>query len=333
MGAGELDLGECSNTACHGVETKEWKVDQSGPEAECKSCHEETVYINKVPVKHNVEEGTECATCHDQTMNKDGSFKSLGLHMNGRKEVVGDTCIACHEDPHNNHKKGINNPETWEFIEECSNCHIKKYEYPFRVSENDTHMDGLPTINPQVCSTCHDEIPETAVHDAHVELESSISVPCEECHRPVVLIKSISLDEEGKIVIETDLFNHMQDDWPVVEFSGLAIGKSVQEALALPAGVKPTYKESDNESGGTCTNVYCHGVTLPEGKLGSSVSSKDKPTAPENCNVCHGNPPSSNQTVHDDNDDKDCVDCHYAEEDYQKYHVDGKLQVIEEVEE
>ncbi len=93
----------CSNVSCHGnfairgVEGTHAIVRWNDPAVTCSSCH------GMPPAGHpavaNGADPRSCNICHSGTVNPDGKVNVAGgLHMNGKLDVEGGSCTACHGD-------------------------------------------------------------------------------------------------------------------------------------------------------------------------------------------------------------------------------------------
>ena len=94
----------CSNISCHGTfrlgtvsGTNATVVWSDLAPVTCTSCHA------LPPLGHPAIAGTptaaSCASCHEDTVNADGTINlATGAHLNGKADVTGGTCSSCHGD-------------------------------------------------------------------------------------------------------------------------------------------------------------------------------------------------------------------------------------------
>ncbi len=175
----------------------------------------------------------------------------------------------------------------------CMQCHGTD----FAGGPSDVSCTTCHTRGPDACDTCHEEVPTTGAHPAHVG-DGSANVGCETCHRVPA-----RWDDEGHVRRAGG-----GDPAPAeVEMTGLA---AVTIEPADRAG-PPSYEA------GTCRNVYCHGDVL--GASGGSArqpSWASDPPGPAACGSCHGEPPPSHA-------DASCTTCHPSG----PAHLDGVIDI------
>ncbi len=175
----------------------------------------------------------------------------------------------------------------------CAQCHGDD----FAGGAAGASCTSCHTGGPDACDTCHEAVPTTGAHAAHVGTGAA-DVACAGCHRVPA-----RWDDEGHIRRDD-----AGDPAPAeVELTGLA---TVTVKPADRAG-PPVF------AGGTCHNVYCHGAVL--GAAGGTTPepawARDAP-GPASCDSCHGAPPPRHAS-------RDaCAACHPP-----GLHLDGITQV------
>lgn len=132
----------CSNVYCHGASLSGgthtepiWTL-VDGTQSTCASCH-------GLPPAAPHPQQTDCATCHSQVVNSDGSFVDRSLHINGNVET--DTLIACNschgsstnDAPNSGAHQSHLLAGTISSALSCSSCHT----VPAAISANG-HIDG-----------------------------------------------------------------------------------------------------------------------------------------------------------------------------------------------
>jgi predicted CxxxxCH...CXXCH cytochrome family protein len=162
----------------------------------------------------------------------------------------------------------------------CATCH----GVDFTGGPADAACTTCHTRGPDACDTCHDEVPTTGAHGAHVGAGSA-GIACETCHRVPA-----RWDDEGHVRRDG-----AGDPAPAeVEMTGLA---AITVDAADRAG-PPVFEA------GTCRNVYCHGDVLgASGGDARRPSWASDPPGPAACSSCHGAPPPSHA-------DAACATCH-----------------------
>ena len=291
--ATECHEGFCAS-ACHSLAANEpdlpWMtVEPEDFDLGCTGCHRETFPA------HDTEDPLECSLCHDQTMDEEGNFKELGLHVNAVVDVVEDTCALCHGQPPDEHVTGVTDPTVVGLIEDCANCHPVPLS-PFPTYQ--LHRDEAPdfVVSALLCDSCHEEVPSTGAHDAHANTTVGPPVACSSCHEVVP-------------TAEGNLLEHLRS--PLVSFGPLATTNP--DGPPLEATYDPALQG--------CSNVYCHGGGLAEGQLVDPLLWTATDVA--ECGDCHGLPPDS--PVHAGSD-PNCFTCHPST--IPNEHVDGVINTL-----
>lgn len=162
----------------------------------------------------------------------------------------------------------------------CASCHGTD----FAGGTADVTCTTCHAQGPEACDACHDEVPRTGAHAAHVGAGSA-GIGCETCHRVPA-----RWDDEGHV-----RRGGADDPAPAeVEMTGLGALTVEPVDRAGP----PVY------DAGTCRNVYCHGDVL--GASGGSArqpSWASDPPGSAACSSCHGAPPPSHAR-------DQCTTCH-----------------------
>jgi predicted CxxxxCH...CXXCH cytochrome family protein len=158
-------------------------------------------------------------------------------------------------------------------------CHGAVVDPTQSIAVRDLHVDGEVQVDlPVTCNGCHGtdvsgapppdvsgntdmNIPSVGAHQAHLGTSIARPVPCSECHEVPADVMA-----EG----------HADSLLPAeVAFSGVAAAFSLG----------PEY------SGGTCTNIYCHGDTKPYGGSVTEPGWTQFDGTVNTCASCHGVPP------------------------------------------
>jgi predicted CxxxxCH...CXXCH cytochrome family protein len=149
----------CSNVYCHGVTfqaasagatpTPVWTGALGA--APCGSCHATD------PAGHAAFAVTDCATCHANSVNADGTIKAGGTHLDGTIQFALDaaTCTACHGDPNRVVTVELN----------------KAAPPPPAGGSHRDHLEGADAFfwNGGACAECH-PAPIGSTHDYAVEV-------------------------------------------------------------------------------------------------------------------------------------------------------------------
>ena len=241
--------------------------------ADCSACHGDPPNNGKHPQLQPIVES--CHLCHGTTVGADDKPLDAGTHANGVIDfaLVPTTCDACHGAPPVEplHPK-MNN---------CNKCHSSTVDATNKaIVPGGTHVNGtIDIILPTACDSCHGgngsaapppdvngntdpTLPTVGAHAAHLKgkLYSGGGITCDTCH---------------ELPTSVGQANHLQGTLDSIKFPN---GKAVA----------PGYVPDFNPATMTCTNVYCHGVTLPDGAKTSPVWNQPGLA----CNSCHGIPPS-----------------------------------------
>ncbi len=197
-------------------------------------------------------------------------------------------------------------------IDECRQCHGKDYKKGYNEKDGcyHCHKDG-----PQYCNVCHGDKDSYAppkdtslktstdkvtvgAHRSHLKEDISKNVKCSSCHR---------------VPSEFNSPGHIDND-------GMA--EVIFDNLATDDGrLSPLFSSKK----ATCSDVYCHGATLDNGKF-KEPSWTDLSGEVKQCDSCHGLPPHKYG-------DKQCQKCHGAVTDDGKsikdpsLHIDKKIEI------
>jgi predicted CxxxxCH...CXXCH cytochrome family protein len=308
--------GTCANTHCHAgpgatLPAPRWTRVGQG-EAACGGCHG-----LPPPTAGHPNVGTEltgCSTCHDATMNSDGTVippTSGGRHLDGIVEAGGHP--AAYSDPTSDafHAYAANRG-----LDDCKACHGQNLDGVGGVARGcqACHGDTWKTN----CAFCHgggdnqtgapprtvwgkssDPI-RVGAHTAHVTASAThASISCATCHPAPTSATTPGHVDQREIAD--------------VSFTGVA----------------NTGAAAWNRGTATCS-TYCHGVTL----LGASNPAPVWTGGPSQatCGACHGAPPDSGQHWHatDAMGSATCADCHgygYGAGTDPGLHVNGRKDV------
>jgi predicted CxxxxCH...CXXCH cytochrome family protein len=161
----------------------------------------------------------------------------------------------------------------------CQDCHGDD----FRGGNTGVSCFQCHAQGPTSCDTCHGQPPATGAHAAHALGTLGHPFDCSECH-----IKPLHFDDPGHLTTA----NGKAKEKATITFGA-------QAALGSTGrGGPPTF------DGVTCSNIYCHGVTLQDSKATSTQPIWNGGTAA--CGSCHGLPPASH-----DVSSTNCSECHH----------------------
>ena len=218
--------------------------------ADCTGCHDNnataspntmstgghTAHVNK----GNIMTNKTCDTCHTSTVSGDRTIVDYTLHVNGTKNITINATYDGDTTPENNYSSG-----------QCSNlyCHSDATSLTGPYNAPNTVPTWGTTTN-LGCSDCHtgpptgpdytNGSPKANSHNKHVVVNG---YTCDTCHQATT--------SDGTTI--TDPTKHLNKQYDV---SGTAIGGYAY-----------------NASGGTCTNISCHGGNSAQ--WGSTVSCAD----------------------------------------------------------
>jgi predicted CxxxxCH...CXXCH cytochrome family protein len=161
----------------------------------------------------------------------------------------------------------------------CQDCHGAD----FRGGNTGVSCFQCHAQGPTSCDTCHGQPPATGAHTPHALGTLGHAFDCGECH-----IKPAHFDDPGHLTTA----DGKAKDTATITFGALA-------SLAGPGRAGPP-----SFDGVTCSNVYCHGVTLQDPKATSTQPIWNGGSAP--CGSCHGLPPASH-----DVSSTNCSECHH----------------------
>jgi predicted CxxxxCH...CXXCH cytochrome family protein len=280
----------CSSTYCHGAfdggnhAAPVW-TGGSG-EATCGSCHG-----TPPPAPHPTAAMTDCAGCHPDTMNADGTVippAQGGKHLDGIVEAHGHPASWMDQASPGFHAFSADAD-----ITKCQGCHGQDLSGGSTKLACASCHSASGVANAFTCTGCHGgganqtgapprgiwgaQTDPVAIgaHTAHVTASPiSQAFDCNVCH-----VKPTDALSPGHV-----------DGNPTVTFAG----------LALSQGANPTW----NVSATTCSNTYCHGAfnggnrATPVWTGGSSEGA---------CGTCHDTPPAA---PHPQN--TNCGSCHGA---------------------
>lgn len=223
--------------------------------APCNGCHG-----FPPPQKHPklTDQMKHCDVCHAKTVDATDKLLDVSAHMNGVTDfaLAPTTCDACHGAPP---QKAEHPPN----VKQCQQCHGTTVGSDGKILAGGKHVNGtIDVVLPTKCDACHGgggsaapppdhngntdpTLASVGAHLAHLvgNKYSKGGISCETCH---VLPKKV--DEPG----------HMFGTVNTVTFPN---------GLASWQGSVPSYDPVSH----TCSNVYCHGATLPGGAATSPV--------------------------------------------------------------
>ncbi|MCC7382011.1 MAG: CxxxxCH/CxxCH domain-containing protein [Deltaproteobacteria bacterium] len=271
---------------------------------ECRECHlvprtvEEAGHVDPLPAELHfgplASAGTstpawdrETATCsgsycHGATLSGGTDTRPRWTQVDGSQAQ----CQSCH---------GAPPPPPHPQSERCSACHPQTTasDGTIRVAEG-RHLNGAIDLDTQ-CDACHGsggdpappvdlsgntatDVRGVGAHRAHLTPAGwRASLVCSDCHQVPERV-----DQPG----------HLDSAAPAeLAFS----------ALATPENLTPSF------SGTTCSNVYCHGVTL-QGGFRTTPKWTQVDGTQAACGACHGLPPGGSHPQR-----TDCEACHREE--------------------
>jgi predicted CxxxxCH...CXXCH cytochrome family protein len=258
--------------------------------------------------------GTCAVYCHGGTLGLGGTNHAPKWVGNGPLD-----CNSCHASPPSiaPHSAGMT-------LQSCTTCHPTTVDAAGHIVPGGTHVNGVPDATISGCTGCHGSAGRTeaiALNQAAPPLDvaghtASAQVGAHQAHlHDSVLAKAFACAECHQDP------GHAGHTTPVgdakVQFTG---------TLASAGGATPGF------AGGTCSNVYCHGATLPGGTrktpswsagpaavgLGGALSAA--------CNSCHGFPPPSPHPALTSPAILDCRPCHQG-----TINVDGSINLAAHV--
>jgi len=237
-----------------------------------------------------------CNVCHAKTVDANDLLIENSAHNNGVTDfaLAPTTCDACHAAPPQTAKHPPN-------VKLCQECHATTVGSDGKILGGGTHVNGaIDVALPTKCDACHGgggsaapppdhngltdpTLPSVGAHVAHLfgKLYTKGGITCESCH-----VLPTTVDQPGH------LFGTLQSlTFP----SGLASWQN-----SVPVFDKKTM---------TCSNIYCHGATLPGGKATSPIWNKPGLA----CDACHATS-TPGLGAHPDLDPvlgtKQCNQCH-----------------------
>jgi predicted CxxxxCH...CXXCH cytochrome family protein len=160
----------CSSVYCHGAtlgdggtnHTPQWtKVD--GTQAACGTCHDLPPKNGRHPVLDSAPgDTTACAKCHVETVKPDGTIDVAGgKHIDGRVEVAGAGCTACHGDAKRPAVAGADARfPAAPPMDTSGNTSTSS----LGVGAHQAHVAGGPLTAPIACASCHVVPPSTDNH-------------------------------------------------------------------------------------------------------------------------------------------------------------------------
>ncbi len=304
----------CSTTTCHAnvygtgsVTTPVWGSTGNG----CSACHSVAIGANGPATgSHTLHAGTACTACHAAGTSQT-TTPSTG-HTDGDIDVI------------NGYPANVTKHAAGTYTGSCSTSTCHGATSP---------TWGANTAN-ATCTKCHgtpspvasnaNMAPSVGAHQVHVRGTGTNSysreLTCYECHN------------SGSTISFT---NHMNGNTQNVVFTNASTARDNGATVSWTAGTYPN---------GTCS-VYCHGVAMPKGdtsgtaKTPSWTANLMTGVAANDCNLCHGNPPTTGSTVGIHTSDvsqptSSCTTCHihfngsagFDSEANRRLHIDGLLQ-------
>jgi len=259
------------------------------------------------------EAGTQAVTCsstycHGATM-AGGTAKSPVWNP---PDARFSACDACHGAP-------PSAPHPVATLSQCAGCHGTTMAPDGTVAHPEKHVNGIAEVSVAgtlACNACHgtgsgpapprDSLGRTdtrlvsvGAHASHLHPTLGRAVACGECH-----VVPTRVDAPGHRNGRGD-----------VSFG----------ALARSDGAAPRW----DETGATCSSVYCHGATLPGG-ANTSPRWTAVDDSQDACGSCHGVPPPAPHPVATRSQ---CAGCHGATMAsdgsiaHPEKHVDGVVEV------
>jgi predicted CxxxxCH...CXXCH cytochrome family protein len=160
----------CSSVYCHGAtlgaggtnHEPQWtKVD--GTQAACGTCHDLPPNNGRHPKLASAPgDTTACSACHVETVKPDGTIDVAGgKHIDGRIEVKGAGCTACHGDPDRADLAGADvrfkaaPPRDTTGATDTTSLGVGAHQ---------AHVAGGPLHAPLACANCHVVPPDTDNH-------------------------------------------------------------------------------------------------------------------------------------------------------------------------
>ncbi len=240
--------------------------------ADCTACHQAPPNNGKHPQLQPAVQS--CHLCHATSVGSDDKVLDVGTHADGKIDfaIATTTCGACHDAP-------PTKPEHPKMFA-CNKCHSTTVDANLGFVPNGAHVNGtIDVVLPTSCDACHGgngsaapppdvngqtdpTLPTVGAHAAHLKgnVYSGGGIACESCHQ-----LPTTVGQAG----------HLTGTLDSIKFPN---GK------ATIKGFTPDY----NPATMTCSNVYCHGVSLADGVATSPVWNKPGLA----CNSCHGVAPS-----------------------------------------
>ena len=198
-------------------------------------------------------------------------------------------CGACHGTP-----PPAPHPQTGDSLGQCSYCH------PGTVAPDGTilvaegkHINGVVDARGWTCTDCHgsDLNPAPPKSVEGLTATTEVGVGAHQAHLADGPLRAAVACGECHVVPErADAPGHLGPLPAEVTFG----------ALAKTGGLEPTWDRGSN----TCSNVYCHGETVPGGTNTTPDWTVVDGTQAA-CGTCHGFPPPAPHT-----DRTDCYVCH-----------------------
>ena len=209
-------------------------------------------------------------------------------------------------DPHGEFHGEIVKNTSWN-LDVCAKCHGADFAGgTVGVSCTQCHAQGHTSRD-----TCHGQPPESGAHTAHVLGPVGKPLDCSECH-----VKPVHWNDPGHLTTP--------DGKPKTHG---AVTFSAQSRAALPGPARTPPPAWD---GITCSNIYCHGVTLQDTKATKTAPKWTGGPPEAACGTCHGLPPADHEGKYAAN--APCSACHpstvpTATTIGPATHVDGLVQV------
>ncbi len=313
----------CTTTICHndgrGVAktTPTWGT--LTPPANCTMCHDRRPTTGSHS-QHIVNQGVYCTNCHKGAVegstppvlhlsNAVDVFKSTEGDMGyPTRKLLGSPYQSCNGGAANCH---VNVSPQWGANtnnHQCTKCHgqgvpFASYSTGNRQSAPGYGGVGLGTSRQLgTITTFVSDDPKVGSHDTHMRSLNNLGKPvsCADCH----LIPATPFSA-----------GHMNGS-SLPTWSNMVQNKETITGSAIPytfgkGAIISTYDSAT----GTCSNIYCHGGTLTDGK-GTSPKWNDSTyltgDRSHDCQQCHGFPPTSSlaKKSHDPVLETNCASCH-----------------------
>ena len=259
----------CAKVYCHGAtlgggaNTKPVWTKVDGSQANCGDCHS-----LPPPAPHPASD--QCASCHSDTMNANGSFKDKTKHIDGKVEVVGAACNTCHGSTDSNAppKDTHGNTATTEVTVGAHQSHLKASALSDPIACNDCHV--VPT---ELGSPGHIDNPTATVTFANLATSDGATPAWDRTKAQCtnVYCHGATLGG-GALTVPT---------WTKVDGTQVVCGN----CHGLPPG-------APHPQMGECSTCHTETVNPDRTILNPSkhIDGKVEVTLPADCSTCHGTP-------------------------------------------